>query len=75
MRWMQYSSGEEDCGCAGCKVLAEKKTADAMDTRFEGIGRLRMRWMHGSRGEKDCGCAGCKVLGERKSADAMHAIY
>ena len=31
MRWMQGSRGEEDCGCDGCKVLGERKTADAMD--------------------------------------------
>ena len=28
---MQDSSGEEDCGCDGCKVLGEKKTAVTMD--------------------------------------------
>ena len=31
---MQVSSEEEDSGCDGYKVLAEKKTADAMDARF-----------------------------------------
>ena len=61
---MHGSSGEEDCGSDGCKVLGEKKTADAMDT-----------WMHGSRGEEDCGCDGCKVLGERKTKDVMDARY
>ena len=34
MRWMQGSRGEEDSGCDGCKVLGERKTADAMDARF-----------------------------------------
>ena len=34
MRWMQGSRGEEDCGCDGCKVLGERKTADVMDARF-----------------------------------------
>ena len=89
MRWMQGSSGEEDCGCDGYKVRGDRKTADAMDARFYGRERLRMRWMQGTRGEEvcgcdacnilggeeDCGCDGCKVLGKRKTADAMDARY
>ena len=34
MRCMQYSRGEEDCGCDGCNVLGERKTAGAMDAIF-----------------------------------------
>ena len=72
---MQGSREEEDNGCDGCKVLGKRKTADAMDARFEGRGRQRMRWMQYSRGEEDCGCDGCNVLGERKTAGAMDAIF
>ena len=34
MRWMQGSRVEEDSGCDGCKVLGERKTADAMDPMY-----------------------------------------
>ena len=89
MRWIQGSRGEEDSGCDGCKVLGGEDDRDAMDARFEGIGRLRMRWMQGTMEEEDSGCDGCKVLeeeedwgcdgcnvlGERKTADAMDAMF
>ena len=64
MRWMQGSRGEEYCGCDGCKILAERKTTDAL-----------YAWMHGSRGEEDCGYDGCKVLGEHKTAVTMDARF
>ena len=72
---MHGSRGEEDCGSDGCKVLGEMKTADVMDARFWGRGRLRMRWMQCSRGEEDSGCDGCNILAERKTADAIDAMF